>query len=57
MCIVYVAVCAHLPKAYRLLFLGLECRCNLLWPVEEGSGVVVVVVVVSPRNASTFGLV
>lgn len=56
MCIVYVTVCAHLPKAYRLLFLGLECRCNLLWPVEEGSGVVVVVVV-SPRNASTFGLV
>lgn len=42
----------HLPKAYRLLLLGLECRGDLLRPVEEGSGVVML----SPRNASPFGL-
>lgn len=27
----------HLPKPYRLLLLGLECRGHLLRPVEEGS--------------------
>lgn len=42
----------HLPKAYRLLLLGLERRGDLLRPVEEGSGVVML----SPRNASAFGL-
>lgn len=41
-----------LPKAYGLLLLGLECRGDLLRPVEEGSGVVML----SPRNASPFGL-
>lgn len=48
----YVTACAHLPKANRLLLLGLECRGDFLWPVEEGSGVVML----SPRNASPFGL-
>lgn len=43
----------HLPKAYGLLLLGLECRGDLLRPVEEGSGVVVM----SPRKASSFGQV
>lgn len=48
----FVTVCAHLPKAYRLLLLGLECRGDLLLPVEEGSRVVML----SPRNASPSGL-
>lgn len=42
----------HLPKAYRLLLLGLECRGDLLRPVEEGSGVVML----PPMNASPSGL-
>ena len=50
----FVTACTHLPKAYRLLLLGLECRGDLLRPVEEGSGVVMMLL--SPRNASPFGL-
>lgn len=42
----------HLPKANRLLLLGLECRGNFLRPVEEGSGVMML----SPRKTAPFGL-
>lgn len=45
-------VMLHLPKAYRLLLLGLECRVDLLRPVDEGGGVLML----SPRDASPFGL-
>lgn len=40
-----------LPEAYGLL-LRLECRRDHLWPVQKGSGVMLL----TPRTASCFGL-
>lgn len=42
----------NLPKANRLLLLGLECRSYFLRPVEKRRRVVML----SPWNASSFGL-